>query len=461
MGKTSWVEPEKSGEGKQRVATSKGLSGWTKVGIIAGGGMVLFFFAVFMYLNSTGILPAANRLGRVRAEYAASGAPQTMGDVEKLYGVPKEDNAALILDYVAGTKGTKTRIEFPLAGKKGGERYTVSWKEFVNDVDRAASRPHFRPKREFDNPYSILLPEFSLFRGAMGEFLRQAEASVEKGDFTNAERHVVRACHIDRWSTDQPFLIAKIVRINGVADNLRLVGKLVSLPPGRPEPTRMIGHLKAAAERRLEVADVAAVETFALSRVGEILAEPGNSSLYTPYAGTSGVGATPLTALEDRAFEFAAKSSLGITAITSLSLEVAAKYHDTWKKSRDLDKAFDDGGKALLKHGDNRLVKAMGNILPMVTGSGVNDSIEVRPRIHAQILEIAQWVYNQRLNSKFDLATLSASGLPSALRYDVLGNPITVVKSGNELRIYSFGADRSDDGGGSKDTGFSILLKPR
>lgn len=464
MGKRAIEFGEAEQDPPKQSMKGTGLSGWGKVGLITGGGMALFFFATFMYMNSTGILPAANRLSSARAKYIASGAPQTIADVEKIYAVPDDLNAALILDYLSGTKGTRTRIEFPLAGKKGGERFSVSWKQFVADVDRAAGRPHFRPNRDFSNPYSILLPEFSFFRGAMSEFFRQAEASIEKGDFAEAEKHVARACLIDGWSTDQPCLIAKIVRINGVSDNLRFVGILASLPPGHQEVSKIIGRLKAAAQRPVQVADVAAMEAFSLSRVGEVLSEPGNSDMYSMYSASSlsgGTGGSPLAKLEDRAFEYAARSSFGNAAVSSHSLEVAFAYYDSWKRSKDLDKAFAEGSQALLKSGDTRLVKVMANILPMVTGSGVNDIIDVRPNIHAQILDIASWIYRQKSSERIKLDTLKAEDLPGPLRYDILGNPIVFVKSGNELRIYSYGVDKADDGGGSKDTGFSIRLGSR
>jgi len=443
----------------KRSMKGNGLSGWGKVGIIAGGGMALFFFAVFMYLNSTGILPAANRLSSARSKYTASGAPQTIADIEKLYVVPDDLNAALILDYLSGTKGTRTRIEFPLAGKKGGERFTVSWKQFVADLDRAASRPNFRPKRDFSNPYSILLPEFSLFRGAMAECFRQAEACVEKGDFAGAEKFVLRAGLIDRWSSDQPFLIAKIVRINGVIDNRRLVGILASLPPGRSEVSRIIAHLKRFADRPVAIEDVAAIEAFSISRLGEIMKEPGNDGLLTSYS--SGSSATPTSWLDDQAFAIAGKSPLGEAAISALSTEVGAEFYKEWKKTRDLDKAFDAGGRVLTAFGDGRIVQTMANILPSVSGSGVTKSLNLRPKIQTQLLSIAEWLYAQKSRPSFDVSKLTASDLPANLQFDVLNNPITVVRSGKELRIYSFGVDGTDDMGGSKDAALTIFLGAR
>lgn len=436
---------------------AKALSSWGKVGIIAGGGMALFLFSVAIYLVWTGILPAANRLTSVQTAYAASGAPQSIADVEKIYNVPDEKNAALILDYLAAPHGTKTRIEFPLAGKKGGERYSVSWKKFIADVDRAASRPHFRPKRNFSNPYGILLPEFSLFRWSMVEAMRHAESCLDRGDLKEAEKFVERACLLDLWASDQPFLIAGYIRISNVPENLRLVGKLATFPSDRPEVSRMLTALVQTARRAFRIDDAAAIEAFSFSRLGEIANDPeawGGSLV----GGTSTSSTSAFEKVDQELFGLALKSPMGRAAMISSTTQIANDFFREWKRSKNIDGAFSASNAAMASVTPNHLTKIIGTVLPMVT-AGFGGALESKPEIYAQMIEIAQWLRKGNLTG-LDFSELKATDLPSALRYDVLNNPITVVKSGGELRIYSYGPDGKDDMGSAKDMGFSVQLKP-
>lgn len=433
----------------------KGVSGWGKVGIIAGGGMLLFIFTVAMYLNWTGILPAANRLNTVRAEYAKSGAPQSMADVEKIYNVPDEKNAALILDYLAAPQGMKTRIELPISGKKNRGQHTVSWKKFIGDVDRGASRPHFRPKRDFSNPYAILLPEFSLFKWSMVEAMRQAEACVDRGDLAEAERNVKRACILDRWASDQPFMIAVFIRISNAPENLRLVAKLTTFPSDRPEVSRMLTALAQTVGQGIALDDVAAIEAFSFSRLGQVANDPEawGGSLG---GGSSSSSPTVLEKLDQDLFNLALKSQMGRTAMTSSTTQIANDFFREWKRSKDIDGAFKASNVAMSGANPNHLTRTLGNILPMVTG-GLGGSLDTKRTIYAQMITIAQWL-RKGIPTGLDLSKLKATDLPNGLRYDVLNNPIMVVTSGGELRIYSYGPDGKDDMGGSKDMCLALTL---
>ncbi len=454
MGKRLWDEPEKSGEGKQRVATSKGLSGWTKVGIIAGGGMGLFLFGAAMYLNWTGILPAANRLSSVQAAYKASGAPKSIAEIQELYVVPDDQNAALILTYLADQSGLRTSIEFPLGGKTGTGRPTVSWKKFVSDIDQAANRLHFRPKRDFSNPYAILLPEFALMKWGGAECFRQAAAAVERNDFQEAERYVRRATLLDRWVTDQPFLIGKIVRPFGVPEFGRFIDKLLDQPP-RPEITRLLEMLKEITDRKMDIQPVAAIEAYSMSQIGGMMDDPAEWGVPFSTSPTSSSGSA-MAAFEQKAFGFAMRSPMGKPALLSLGTEMGTAFYEEWKKSGDLDKAFDSPHKVLAMSGESQLVATMSRFLPMMTGSGVNENLSIRPKIWSQMLEIALWIDRRRSQTQFDLTRLKASDLPAPLQVDGKGNPIMIVPDGSKVRVYSFGADGNDDLGGAKDVGFTV-----
>lgn len=420
--------------------------------------MALFVFASVMYLNASGVLPAASRLNAARSSYEASGAPKSVEEMETLYLISEDQNAASILSYLPGKDGARTRIEFPSLGKKSNERYSITWKQFAQDIDRAANRKHFRPKRDFTNPYGILLPEYMFFRGGMRECLSQAVGDLDLGDLSAAEQNVKRAVCLDQWSTDQPFLIGKLVRLQGSPQYFELVGKLVDSAPSQAAVLRMLKSLETAANRDLEMGDVGKVEAFATSRITE---EPD----YVEACGGSVIGGSKgsnslLKEAEAKLFGYVLKSSLGQAALVSRTYTLADDFYREFKSSQDLDKAFAAYDKSLKPGDGSRLTEFLAALLPMVSGSSMNDSILSRRAINAQLIAIARWVYLQKEKSDISLTSLTAAQLPTSLQFDSLNNPIRILRSGNELRIYSFGTDGADDLGGSKDIGFSLQLRP-
>ncbi len=435
---------------------SKGFSFWGKVGLIAGAGLCLVAFGGVMYLNSTGILPAANRLKNARAAYESSGAPKSGAELEALFQVPDDVNAALIFDYFSGIEGMEENLELPLTGKTG-EKYTISWSKFIADVDRAQSMPHFRPKRDFNKPYSILFPEWKFFRGSIRELFSQAVQAVESGKFDQAEKCVKRIAIIDGWIVDQPFLIIKLLRLQGTQIDMNLVGALTKVPAGQPAVVRILETLKTTAERNLGLESVAKVEAFSLSRLQE-LGEELESSYRTPGAISTRTATSPIAELESKAFAYALKSSLGREAIAARGYEVAGDFYREWARSKDLDKAFDACDDSFGPSDQTPLSSYLEDILP-VSGGGSLGSLN-RSSIGVHMYMVALWIYERKGDPKLNLAKISSQDLPKELQIDPLDNPIRLTRSGNELRIYSFGVDGKDDGGFSKDTGFSIQLKP-
>ncbi len=435
---------------------SKGFSFWGKVGLIAGAGLCLVAFGGVMYLNSTGILPAASRLEEARAAYESSGAPKSAAELEALLKVPDDKNAARILNYITGTEGMEQNLELPLTGKTG-EKYTISWTKFIADVDRAKSMPHFRPDRDYSNPFSIVFPEFTVFRGAIRELFSQAVQAVESRNFGQAESCLKRIAIIDRWFVDQPSLFAKLMGVQGSKYDMELVGRLVDIPPGQPAVAHVLNTLITKTERDLDLATVAKVEAFSLSRL-ENLCEELDSGLGFPGAGSTSTPTSPVSEIESRAFEYALKSSLGRKALATKGYDVAGDFYREWMRTKDLQKAFAACDDSFPATNQTPFSSYLGGVLPIL---GVaNLSALNRFSISAHLYRTALWLYKRKSDPKFDLAKISSQDLPKELQIDPMNNPIRLTRSGNELRIYSFGVDGKDDGGFSKDTGFSVQLKP-
>lgn len=442
-----------SGLSSETRPKSKGLSFGGKVGVIAVSGFFLVAFGVVMYFNSTGILPAARRLGAARAAYESSGAPKSAAELEAMFQVPADKNAAVILHYISGDEGLNQSLELPLTGKTG-EKITVRWSKFIADVERAKSMPHFRPKRDFSNPHSILFPEFRPLRGATRELLAQAVRALENGDLANAEICVNRLGVIDGWLVDQPDLMAKIIRSPGTKFDMELVGALVRVPAGQPAVGRMLKTLNALAERSLELESVAKFKAFSLSRLEDF--SKGLETYISPSA--MSMSPSPVAEVETTAFKYMLKSSLGRAAIDSKGYDVGREFYQEWEQSKDIERTFNACSKAFPVSDRTPLSKWLGCLIP--TFGGGEFSTLHRCSIGSHLYRTARWIYKHKGDSRVNLASLTTRDLPKELQIDPLKNPIRVTRSGNELRIYSFGVDGTDNLGGAKDIGFTVPLKP-
>lgn len=434
---------------------AKGFSFWGKVGLIAGAGLCLVAFGGVMYLNSTGILPAANRLNNARAAYESSGAPKSAAELEALFKVPDDKNASRIFAYLTNAEGMDQNLQFPRTGKKG-EKYTISWSKFIADVDRAKAMPHFRPKRDFTKPYSIIYPEFAILQGAISELFSQAAEAIESGNLAQAEICVKRIATLDGWFVDQPIRFGILLRLLGAQDDLKFVGNLVNAPAGKPEVVQILRKLISVAERKLDLASVAKAEAFSFTCL-ENLREELFSDLTSPGAGSSSTAPTSVSEIESRAFEYVLKSSLGRKALATKGFEVAADFYQEWARTTDLGKAYDACDHSISTSDQTPLSKFLGGVLPLFTSSRLSI---LEFSITAHLYRTALWLYECKGDPNFNLAKISAQDLPKELQVDPMNNPIRVKRRGNELMIYSFGVNGIDDGGSSKDTVFSVQLKP-
>lgn len=443
----------------------KRRSYWTKAALITGCGMMVVGFPVVMFLNSTGVIPAASTLEFEERNLIDSGAMVSPRDVERAYGVPENQNAATILSYLTGPEGRNTSIEFPLdPERKPRARYSVSWERFLADIDRVSERPHFRPSRDFRDPYRISLTELEHFRNSFAELARQAMADLEERDFEGAEAHVRRLCTLDKWSTDQPFYSSKFLRISSLIPWRELIGRVAVSPPGRPEPKRILESFKTSLARKIEMDSLAEFQAYSLSRAADVLFESSDFSRYLLSGGIAlptTAYISPLEEFETKAFACALISPLGGRALRARSYAVANKFYREWKRTRNLEIAYGEAHKVAQAGGKNRLVEFVSNVMPTTGYGELPVWIKSGPKIGLQFVEIALWIHERRKDPTFNLSKLKVSDLPASLRTDDLGKPISIARSGDTLLIYSFGFDAKDDRAGKRDLVLPIPLNPR
>lgn len=438
----------------------RAISGWAKVALVFGSGVLLVSAAVIPYLTINGFLPAASQLWDAKARYRESGAPVTTKEALAVYQVPKELNAALV---VSNLSTADPFAGHPRSTPPEEERAKVRkkiWSRLVDSIDRYGLLPHYRPISygvEFEDRPDLIggYNDQMEFRSLQRALLEAALESLSTKRYEQTLQFVERAIIVERWGMDRPTLINKLIRLRNHTVYWELLGQIAENLEAFPKLDQSLKSLEKAEDADLRLDEVAKLQAFVITRFG---ADLNRFDKLEEAVLEFRKGRKTTADFGDQLFAKIASSRVGKSAFYAQSLELGNELYRAWAKTKDFERAMTAAKRKQDTRPNTefqRLYAYLGLGLGTPGGTGLNKALYERSAFTKRLIKIASIVGKiKRTNRR----TFKLSDLPEDLRTDIQGRGLQVRVVGNELRIYKVMNGKPSEFNLAKGHGFRLRL---
>lgn len=392
---------------------------------VCGLGSGLFFM--------TGIPQAANELESQRQRAKQSGLDLTFDRFLKDIQIPDEENAAVTLaPFLKAVEEIKPPKSNPpsVLDDVGSRENVAKLAAFLPTLEIAKSKPKCIFSKPSKDALSILFPELSTIKKAVKLFVAKAKYAAEDGDLNEAKKSYSNALYLSSISDSSHTLIGELVQIATSSIILTQIQKDLPLKQSNAAWVEMFKEVVENVDDRPDVQSWIQIEHMFGTDAMRLLREKP-SSLGEQF-GMQG---------EDKTLILIARLPRAVDANEMRIHEAYSNLIDSLPKDEYDFEGIRRSFAKLASFGPERDLSYIGCRIILPVFGSVIEALNKRSASRTTLLESIAYLQGKN-------PSLSGPILKGNRYQDTDGKSIRIVpKSDGTVLFYSFGSNKTDDGG--------------